>query len=531
MRGTTGTTTVNTAPLRVLGRLRLSRSTDESTSIERQREIVQQWADANGHTVVAWAEDLDVSGSVDPFDTPELGTWLAARAGEWDILAAWKLDRLGRNAIQLSRLFGWCQEHGKTLVSCSESIDLGSWAGRMLASVIAGLAEGELEAIRERQRSSRAKLRESARWPGGKAPYGYRAVPHPESAGWTLVVDKPAAAIVRRIVSGVIDGNPISRIAEELTREGAYTPARYYAALRASEVPITAHSPQGGASSDGTRWQTTAIRNMLRSRALLGYAHHRGETVRDDDGNPVQMAEPLISTDDWELLQSALDRVRDSHRSRPAEAGPLSGVVVCHLCDGPLHHDVNRVKRGKGEYRYYKCPRGCGKKIPADILLELAEEAFLYDFGQTEVRERVWVSGDSREKELRETITSLDELSAAAGRAQSATAKQRLQRQLDALDAKLVELESAPRREARWEYVPTGQTYGAVWAAADPGGKRDLLVKSGITIAAAITGVEGKRSGSNAGALHVEIRSPAPFDEAKAAAAAEERRKWGVPRD
>jgi site-specific DNA recombinase len=59
--------------MRVLGRLRLSRSTEESTSIERQREVVQQWADANGHTVVGWATDVDVSGSLDPFKTPQLG--------------------------------------------------------------------------------------------------------------------------------------------------------------------------------------------------------------------------------------------------------------------------------------------------------------------------------------------------------------------------------------------------------------------------------------------------------------------------
>ena len=156
-----------TSPLRVLGRLRLSKSTEESTSIERQREIIQQWANANEHTVVGGAKDIDVSGAVDPFDTPQLGEWLNHRFPEWDILCAWKLDRLGRKAVQLNRLFGWCGEHDKTVVSCSESIDLGSWAGRMLASVIAGLAEGELEAIQERQRGSRRKLRETARWAGG----------------------------------------------------------------------------------------------------------------------------------------------------------------------------------------------------------------------------------------------------------------------------------------------------------------------------------------------------------------------------
>lgn len=110
--------------------------------------MIQNWADSNGHTVVAWAEDIDVSGSIDPFDTPQLGRWLSDdHHREWDALAAWKLDRLGRNAIQLSKLLGWCEDNGKTLYSCSESLDLSNWAGRTLAGAVAGLAEGELEAI------------------------------------------------------------------------------------------------------------------------------------------------------------------------------------------------------------------------------------------------------------------------------------------------------------------------------------------------------------------------------------------------
>ncbi len=158
--------------MRVLGRLRLSRSTDESTSISRQRQIIEQWAEGHGHTLAGWAEDIDVSGSIDPFETRQLGQWLNNRAPDFDVICAWKLDRLGRNAIQLNKLFGWCLDHDKTVVSCSESIDLSTPVGRLIANVIAFLAEGELESIRERTRASRTNLRELGRWPGGKPPYG-----------------------------------------------------------------------------------------------------------------------------------------------------------------------------------------------------------------------------------------------------------------------------------------------------------------------------------------------------------------------
>jgi DNA invertase Pin-like site-specific DNA recombinase len=542
MRGVTNislNTTCYFPSVRVLGRLRLSRSTEESTSIERQREIVHQWAEANGHSVVGWAEDIDVSGAVDPFDTPQLGPWLSNRVPEWDVLCAWKLDRLGRNAIQLNRLFGWCGEHGKTVVSCSESIDLGSWAGRMLASVIAGLAEGELEAIRERQRSSRLKLRETARWAGGKPPFGYIGVRNTDGAGWHLEVDPEASKVVHRIVDDLLDGKGITRIARELTEEGYRTPAQYYAALRGSQPGLRA-SPKDKAG----KWAATPLRNMLRSKALRGHAHHNGETVRDAEGMPVQLAEPLVTSDEWELIQAALDKTQEARRdARFTVASPLAGLVVCYECGGSLHHDRNTVKRDRHVYvyRYYRCVnrRTCrSAMIPAEDLEELAEETFLHEFGDLGVRERVWVPGDSHEAELREAVGGYEELLKTAGRAVSATAKQRLQAQLDALDARIAELESAPAREARWEYRETGQKYRAVWESSDTDGRRELLQRSGITIAASITGVE-RRSKYQGGAWRLEIRAvpdvsggigpPKSMGPSEAARAAAERERYNVP--
>jgi len=41
--------------MRVLGRIRLSRESNETgTSIERQREAVEQWSAMHGHDVIGW---------------------------------------------------------------------------------------------------------------------------------------------------------------------------------------------------------------------------------------------------------------------------------------------------------------------------------------------------------------------------------------------------------------------------------------------------------------------------------------------
>lgn len=495
--------------LRVLGRVRLSRSSEESTSIERQREYIEDWAKANRHTVVGWAEDVDVSGSVDPFDTPGLGPWLNHRADEFDAIAVWKLDRLGRNSIKLKRLIGWCIGHGKTVVSTSEGIDISTSVGRLIADVIGFLAEGELEAIRERQRSSRQYLRQNARWHGGKPPYGYRSVKNPggKGTGWSLEIDPETSVVVRRIVDAALAGYPLTRLAGELTAEGVPPPGQH-------------HNPDRATKG---RWTSTALRKMLQSRALLGHVHKTvhatecrehwnswcrnncpKETVRDDEARPLQMADPLVTVEEYQRIQKHLDGIKQSRANvKRTKASPLSGVAICEDCSEKLHHDTTKVS--KYIYHSYRC-RPCSIRVKAELLEAEVEREFLKQLGDVQVRKRVWVPGDSRDAELAEAVSALDELAAAAGRAKSATAKQRLQLQLDALDDRIAELEQAPSREGGWDYVPTGETYGSVWESSDTDQRRDLLVRSGITVSASSLAVNLHIPAEIAGLINGDAR-------------------------
>ncbi len=432
--------------------------------------MIDQWSSINGHTVAGYAEDVDVSGSVDPFDTPQLGHWLSDRADEFDVIAVWKLDRLSRDSIKLNKLVGWCLDNGKTIVSTSESIDLNTPVGRLIANVIAFLAEGELEAIRERQRASRAKLRQTARWPGGRPPFGYNVVSK------QLVIDPVAHAVVNEIVNRVIDGASVSSVADELNRWGMPAPSDYYQSLRGHPGPFT------------VKWKPTPIRNMLRSRALLGVVHHEGRTVRDDNGEPIQLAPPLIDRDQWELLQAALDKISTGSFT-PRDASPLSGLVTCFECGSPCYHTVSRINRAKYgksyEYRHYRCYAKCGAPMmPANFLEQLAEESFIESWGTREIVEKVYVRGDEHESDMRRELEALDELTAALESAVSRTAKLRIQQQISKVDARIAELEQLPQRESRYEDRPIGKTYGQEWADADTAGKHRLLKTAGITISA-----------------------------------------------
>ena len=507
----------------MLGRLRLSRSTEESTSLERQREVVEQWAAANGHTVIGWAVDENVSGSVDPFDTPALGEWLSEKHDQFDVLCAWRLDRLGRDSIRLNKLFGWCVEHSKTLVSCTEGIDLSTPVGRLIANVVAFLAEGELLAIRERQSASRDKLRREARWPGGRPPYGYRQVKNPDGDGWVLEVDPVPAKVIRRIVEDVLSGVPLHAVATALNGEGVLAPSEWY-------------RQQTGKPVGDTKWRQAPMKLMLRSKAILGFVHYRGEAVRDEDGAPVRMAPELITLDEYNRVQKVLDGVEARYAGNgDREVSPLSGLVSCYFCGVGLVFTAN-TKKGK-QYGYYRHPVNTvcehPNLIPLEVVQEDLERAFLFALGDEPVKEKVWVPGDNREAELQEAVQAFDELTAAAGRLSSQTARTRLQSQLAALDKRISELESAPRREGGWEWVEVGGTYGDAWKSADVDARRGLLQRSGITVRAGVIR-EGRRSKFNDGGWYVNTVIPEGLMSKKSIAkyekaAREYRRQYGIP--
>jgi DNA invertase Pin-like site-specific DNA recombinase len=65
------------------------------------------------------------------------------------------IDRLGRNAAQVMTTIRELQERGIVLRSLREGIDTSNAAGRMVAGVLASLAELELELGKERRTASR----------------------------------------------------------------------------------------------------------------------------------------------------------------------------------------------------------------------------------------------------------------------------------------------------------------------------------------------------------------------------------------
>ena len=113
------------------------------------------------------------------------------RTGKVSRIVCWRLDRLGRTAKGLTALFSELLERKVNLVSIRDGIDLNTPAGRLMAHVLASVAQYETEVRAERVLAGQAVARSRGKRWGGSKP-GRRV----------KVTDEQVTTIVRMSVEG-----------------------------------------------------------------------------------------------------------------------------------------------------------------------------------------------------------------------------------------------------------------------------------------------------------------------------------------
>ena len=118
---------------------------------DSQRAEINRWLH-NNHldlSAVRWFEDKESGATTQRFAFEQMQK--AIFDGLVKTVVVWKLDRISRRQRDgINLLADWC-ERGVRVVSVTQQIDLSGAVGRMVASVMFGLAEIELEYRRERQ--------------------------------------------------------------------------------------------------------------------------------------------------------------------------------------------------------------------------------------------------------------------------------------------------------------------------------------------------------------------------------------------
>jgi site-specific DNA recombinase len=390
-------------PLRILSVVRLSQLSDVTTSPERQREHVDRWAKVHQGDVVGQAIDLGVSGAMTPFERPQLSPWLTDSPPEpWDVMVAWRLDRVGRNALDVLTLLQWLEARGKRLVTVADGLDSAGPYAKAFIALAAVFAEMARTASLEMSADARAKLLAEGRWVGGTIGYGYQL-----GSDNRLEENPEAAKNIRRMFTFADDKIAPTVIAKRLNDDG-----------------VT--SPRGG------KWHRQVVRGILGNPLYIGL------------GQPPTPA--LVDPEVFARVQLILDHPPISR----ARSGPLTNTVFCAECGKAFW-----LRRDRG-YTYMYCRDGHGLKIREDVLLELAVIQFVADHGDEPVYDVV-VHPDTTAQDI---ALCRVELAQIAGQlADPGANRAALRARRSELENRLDDLESLPPQEGRVEHVPTGGTW------------------------------------------------------------------------
>jgi DNA invertase Pin-like site-specific DNA recombinase len=129
----------------------LARVSSSSQSADLQLDELRAVAKQRGWKVVVEATDV---GSGARADLPERARVLdEARRGKVDLIAVWRLDRLGRSLRDLIEISSTLRRCKVELFSLRDAVDTGTPAGQLLFSVLGAIAQFERELIGERVRA------------------------------------------------------------------------------------------------------------------------------------------------------------------------------------------------------------------------------------------------------------------------------------------------------------------------------------------------------------------------------------------
>ena len=432
--------------MRLLLAARLSRSSDSSTSIEKQDDQARRYADALDHEIVGTAADTDVSGKTDPFARPELGPWLTdpELVSSYDGIIAASLDRFARSTKYMSRLLEWADEHGKVIICVSPSVDFSTPVGRLIAFIMSWLAQEELALITKRSADTR-KLLHDGDYLVGRPMYGYRVAV--KDSHKTLEPDPAEADVIREAAESYLAGQTLQTISDALKAAGKLPrPSRW----------------KGKAIQ--AQWVAATLSNVLRNPMCIG---RRCETIKTTEGRRVEYGrcvlkvEPILTRDTWQAVNDRLDE-RAARKGISASGSPalLTSLLFCASCLKPMY----RV-RSRG-VSYYYCRRGCKSMVREAEADRLAEMYLLQRFGSNERTVTTVEPGHGYEDEIADAEADLRELD---WRDPEYDAKSRRLRE------QLADLAARPKTAPRVRTVGTGETVERYWQRQGAAGRREML--------------------------------------------------------
>lgn len=323
-----------------------SGTVEESCSIQSQRLCIRKFLDSNGFDSDSFAEFVDDGCSGTSMNRPGMNKLLTlVESGKVKTIVVRDLSRFARNYLEAGHYLEFVfPAYNVRFISINDGFDsksLGETTGGLELAIRNLINQMYSKDISRKIKSSVDIKKLNGEFVYGTAPYGYKK----GTLKNTIVIDEPAAIIVKQIFEWAASGITITNIALRLNERNIATPSQYLSKVR-------------GNYKIKTTWSYESIRNILQNRIYTGdTVPFKSHVVRvgSDRVKPVPLDEQQVIPNTHEAIVSremyyqALSVIKSVKKPKGKQTNNLfTSLLVCDCCG-------NKLSKGKKQNKTWMC--------------------------------------------------------------------------------------------------------------------------------------------------------------------------------
>ena len=311
-----------------------------SVSIETQKILLEQYC----KDYKFYCDD-GCSGT--NFDRPSFKKMLSdIDEGKINLVIVKDLSRFGRNYVEAGMYVQRFTDSNIRFIAADDNYDSLVNSDDLLFPIKNVVNEMYARDVSKKTKAAKKAKARDGQFIGSKAPFGYKIDPNDRHH---LIVDEPAAQVVKRIFRLASEGVGYNKMAKIFREEKVLTPIAYF----------NLNNPDYFKSDYWRKefdWHVTSIRAILNNEVYLGklvYGKQRNKSMKSKEKvrNPKEdwivvenCHEPIITQELWDTVHKILNA-----KHRPAKAGEVqmfAGLLYCSDCGHCLTYSQKQRKDG-----------------------------------------------------------------------------------------------------------------------------------------------------------------------------------------
>ncbi|WP_287613557.1 recombinase family protein [Ruminococcus sp.] len=324
-----------------------------SVSIETQKILLEQYC--KDHKITDYKFYCDDGCSGTNFDRPSFKKMLSdIDEGKINLVIVKDLSRFGRNYVEAGMYVQRFTDSNIRFIAADDNYDSLVNSDDLLFPIKNVVNEMYARDVSKKTKAAKKAKARDGQFIGSKAPFGYKIDPNDRHH---LIVDEPAAQVVKRIFRLASEGVGYNKMAKIFREEKVLTPIAYF----------NLNNPDYFKSDYWRKefdWHVTSIRAILNNEVYLGklvYGKQRNKSMKSKEKvrNPKEdwivvenCHEPIITQELWDTVHKILNA-----KHRPAKAGEVqmfAGLLYCSDCGHCLTYSQKQRKDG-GYHGAYSC--------------------------------------------------------------------------------------------------------------------------------------------------------------------------------